>query len=139
MNHLYGEIVPGKRVGLYELGSSLEKITKQLCVPYIEKDAIDTIILETTGMSFFFDKRGEKPLIQITLFEGYKGSMFERIRIGSILSEFKDELNYTLVEEDNDCAFYSKTYSGLLLYCSGWDDDYTPIKFISINQLSFGE
>jgi hypothetical protein len=126
---LYGEILPGERVGRFKLGTSLEEVKSDIDFEYIVKDGYECTLLETEGMSFFVRNN---QLIQITVHESFMGKLFGKIGIGSILAEFKDILEYELDEEDNDCRFYSQKYPGINFRLTGWDDDNSPIKFMSI-------
>lgn len=94
-------------------------------------------LLENECIRFFFDHQGL--LIQITVYGGYKGKFLGRIGIGYILAEAKGFLKYELEQESNDCEYFLPDYPGIIFDLEGWDDDQTPITYISVYQCNATE
>lgn len=129
-SYLYGEIVPGERVGKFRLGWSLEKVKENIDFDYKIKDAPCGCILENECIRFFFDDKGF--LDQIAVYGGYKGKFLGRIEIDSILAEAKDFLKYEMEKESNDFEYYLPDYPGIDFLLEGYSDDHTPIRLIAV-------
>ena len=129
-SYLYGEIVPGERVGEFYFGSTLEKVKQQIDFDYSIEETPDTLIIEGESITFFFSKEGI--LLQITVHGGYKGKFLGKIGIGAILADTKEFLRYKMDDESNDCEFILPDYQGIIIYLEGWSNERTPITHISV-------
>ncbi|TYP73168.1 hypothetical protein [Paenibacillus methanolicus] len=133
--HLFGEIVPWERMGIFLLGEHIDAIKRKIDFAYTVVVSGDCTIVESEGIDLFFDEN--LALIQLTAYGTYKGKVLGEVGVGSILADYRDLLEYELIEDDNDCNFFSKQYKGIYFILEGWDDDNSAIKSISVNKIPF--
>ncbi|ULO05235.1 hypothetical protein H1230_19220 [Paenibacillus sp. 19GGS1-52] len=132
-SYLSGKIIPGTSVGKFKLGWTMDQVIHEATFKYfvnISDWESKSHSIEADSIKFFFDYK-TKEIVQITVFDQYKGSFLNSIRIGTILSEIKDPISYEFINGDNDCGIEFPDFKGIIVHTQKWDDD-TPIKFISI-------
>ena len=136
MSALYElEIIPGKRIGKFQLGWRLDELVKYLDFEYtIEQCPNETTLV--TSKDFWFTLNETLGLHNIYSMGNYRGKYKNLIGLGSILSDNKGTLDYELDEEFLEDTmwwrFKPRDVQGIHFVPENEWDDKTPIESIHV-------
>jgi hypothetical protein len=128
---LYGEIIPGERIGIFHLGWKSETLKKHLSNNYKLEERVDKYIIIEKNIKFWIDKKSDI-ITQISVFGCFKGKFQKDIGIGSTLFDvqkgigpWKEQYGVYILHEYPGICFE-------LLDEDDWNELQSPIEFISI-------
>ncbi|MBB3907321.1 hypothetical protein [Anoxybacteroides rupiense] len=128
---LDNEIIPGKRIGIYELGWDFETLKRYLGNDYqIEERERVTVIIGDCIM-FWIDKE-TNTVTQISVYGDFRGTFKNVIGIGSTLADveryigrWEEELDVYILPDDPGICFELRDEDE-------WKELKTPIEYISV-------
>lgn len=128
---LNGEIIEGKRIGIFHLGSKLETLKKGLTNNYKVEERLEKFIIIEKNIKFWIDKRNNT-ITQISVYRNFKGKFKGGIGIGSTLSDVERYIG----NWKEQCGVYIlPEYPGICFELKDdddWNELETPIEYISI-------
>lgn len=128
---LDGEIIPGKRIGIFELGWSYEELKAHLVEECTVEDRENSVVLIAYCIKFWVNKESNS-VTQISVFGDFKGKFMSKIGIGSTLADVQAYIGTWQEKLD---VYILPQYPGIcfeLIDDDDWDELKSPIEFISV-------
>ncbi|MGM0885095.1 MAG: hypothetical protein ACQEXQ_29140 [Bacillota bacterium] len=129
------EIIPGKRIGKYQIGWRLDELMKHIDFEYTIKHYPNETIAITSD-DFWFTLNETEGLYNIYSMGNYQGKYKNLIGLGSILTDIKGSLNYELdeafLEDTMWWRFKPRDEQGIHFVPEKEWDDRTPITSIHV-------
>jgi hypothetical protein len=138
-NHLDGEIFPGKSVGKYELGWTLNTLLDELKVNYQSKHLKEEVLMiETEGISFYLNLVGSHVKIYlIRVSEPYRGKFSGNYGIGTMMKDVtavsKYDFDDFMLQNYHWYEFVLEKFNGIRFHTKKpWNDE-TEIVTIDVD------
>jgi hypothetical protein len=131
-----GEILPGERVGPFQLGTSWGELEEQLSQPLVREQRSGCFVAKLPSMWFFVDDATQR-LKQITVLNRFRGRVANVIGIGSTGAHVEATLGPLVEDEDDNLiipgipgvCFEVAFVTG---HDVAWQLQHAPIAYISI-------
>jgi hypothetical protein len=128
---LDGEIIPGKRIGVYEIGWDFETLKRYLTNNHRVEDREGKIVIIEDCIKFWIDKE-TNTVTQISVYGDFQGKFKNVIGIGSTLADIE---RYIGRWEEELGVYILPDYPGICFELRDedeWNELKTPIEYISI-------
>lgn len=133
------EIIPGKSVGRYSIGANYDSIIEHLRtekIPYKTTDNNYVKKINTADIVFWFK---DKVLIQIMVYNDFKGKVKGKVGIGSYLSDVEKFIGRPEEDGQNiETIYIIKDLPGICFELQDndideeWNENTAPIETISV-------
>lgn len=132
--NIKGDIINGKRVGDFQIGSTYnDNIFRQLITRDKSNEKMPDSVIHEIYRNIVLFLNDENIIQEIVAMNNYRGKVNGLFGIGDCLKDFKSQVNYETSEYDSEGYFYFPDMPGLRILADKWDEEGSkPIKFISI-------